>query len=241
MTFYHFCNCVALAYVPFVLVYKSAGLSEYGAFWKVVSAGAFYMLTQLAKMLALATFFPAEFDDNDSENFDFDFITEFLKATVDLADVLGLYLVMQRVLATHGQGKSAHVKVLVAGIGFAFAEFVFTRLVALWVGARGVEFNWRHLQSGFEANLSLAHFITLSGLTWMATNNLRMSGNQRAAVLPILGALMLAASYKSLAMEAVARVLQLGSWTALFYKALATLGIGLVTLQLYVGVTGQTH
>lgn len=36
--------------------------SEYGAFWKCIQAGGFYVFTQLTKMLLLATFSP------DSEN-----------------------------------------------------------------------------------------------------------------------------------------------------------------------------
>ena len=35
MTLYHFANCLALAYTPYYLTYKYAGLAEYGAFWKV--------------------------------------------------------------------------------------------------------------------------------------------------------------------------------------------------------------
>ena len=49
----------------------------------------------------------------------------FPQATVDLADLVGIYLVMQRV---SGKGQ---VKVLVAGLGWAFAELVLTRLVFL--------------------------------------------------------------------------------------------------------------
>ena len=125
MTFYHFGNCLALAYVPYHLTYKLAGLSEYGAFWKCVTAGFIYTITQLAKMLFLvketnkkgikeqgvtkaisfqATFFPEEWDDEPEDvpvDLDLDvpfvFITEFLKVTVDLVDLIGLHLVMQRV------------------------------------------------------------------------------------------------------------------------------------------------
>lgn len=32
--------------------------SEYGAFWKCIQAGVIYAITQLCKMLVLATFFP---------------------------------------------------------------------------------------------------------------------------------------------------------------------------------------
>lgn len=30
-----------------------------------------------------------------------------------------------------------------------------TRLVPLWVGARGVEFDWKYIQMSFDANVSL--------------------------------------------------------------------------------------
>ena len=45
------------------------------------------------------------------------------QATVDMADLVGIYLVMSRV-----SGKGS-VKVLIAGLGWAFAELVLTRLV----------------------------------------------------------------------------------------------------------------
>ncbi len=77
------------------------------------------------------------------------FFQEFMKITVDLADLVGLYLVMQRV---SGKGQ---VKVLVAGLGWAFAELVFTRVIVLWVGARGIEFDWKYIQKSFDANISL--------------------------------------------------------------------------------------
>ena len=41
--------------------------SEYGAFWKCVTAGSIYMITQLAKMLFLATVFPVPLDDDDDD------------------------------------------------------------------------------------------------------------------------------------------------------------------------------
>ena len=30
-----------------------------------------------------------------------------------------------------------------------------TRLIPLWVGARGVEFDWKYIQMSFDANVSL--------------------------------------------------------------------------------------
>merc|ERR1719412_1487496 len=51
-------------------------------------------------MIFLATFFPTSGDDDDvylDREIPFDAVTEFLKLTVDLADLIGIYLVMQRV------------------------------------------------------------------------------------------------------------------------------------------------
>merc|ERR1719229_491843 len=80
-------------------------------------------------MLFLATFFPMSDMEEPEETGEhkFDFLTDFLRATVDIADLVGIYLVMSRV----------------AGLGWGFAELVLTRLVFLWVGARGVEFDWK--------------------------------------------------------------------------------------------------
>ena len=108
-----------------------------------MTAGLVYMVTQLAKMLFLATFFPSgddEFDESGggeaaaaavaaaAASADFDFLTEFLKLTVDLADLIGLHMIMQRFVAGKGT-----VKILVAGVGWAFAEFLLTRVIFLWV------------------------------------------------------------------------------------------------------------
>jgi len=55
--------------------------AEYGAFWKCVTSGCVYMFTQLAKMMFLATFFPASTDDEDEllhvgdKEMPFDFVT----------------------------------------------------------------------------------------------------------------------------------------------------------------------
>merc|ERR1719402_1537138 len=84
-------------------------------------------------MLFLASFFPMGDIEAEETEHKFDLVQDFLRATVDLADLVGIYLVMQRV--------SGKVKVMVAGLGWAFAELVLTRLVFLWVGARGVEFD----------------------------------------------------------------------------------------------------
>ena len=88
MTLYHFANCLALAYTPYYLTYKYTGLSEYGAFWKVGQASLMYILTQLAKMLFLATFFPMSDMEEEEGEHKFDLLNDFLRATVDIADLV---------------------------------------------------------------------------------------------------------------------------------------------------------
>merc|ERR1719187_297027 len=73
-------------------------------------------------MVFLASFFPMGDIEQEETEHKFDLVQDFLRATVDLADLVGIYLVMQRV---SGKGQ---VKVLVAGLGWAFAELVLTRL-----------------------------------------------------------------------------------------------------------------
>jgi len=74
---------------------------------------------------------------------------EFLKATVDLADLGGLYLVL---MGIPGKG---HAKVLTAGVGWAGADILLSRFLLLWVGARGAEFDWIYVQKSFDSNISL--------------------------------------------------------------------------------------
>merc|ERR1719370_2677132 len=117
-------------------------------------------------MVFLATFFPMSDDEDDvylDKEIPFDALTEFLKLTVDLADLVGIYFVMQKVA---GKGQ---VKILVAGVGWAFAEFLLTRVIFLWVGARGVEFDWTYIQKSLDSNVSLVHYLTLAALVWLYT------------------------------------------------------------------------
>merc|ERR1719318_2209854 len=180
-------------------------------------------------MLFLATFFPmSELEGEEESQAMLQPLHQFLRATVDMADLVGLYLIMSRV---SGRGS---VKVLVAGLAWAFAELVLTRLVFLWVGARGVEFDWRYIQKSFDANISLLHFITLATLVWMWTKRNSQHG---AGVTGVLSLVLGLACYKGLLVSGAASIMQLGSWATLLQDAVVSVCLGLVSLQLYLGVT----
>merc|ERR1719188_1300806 len=154
-------------------------------------------------MLFLATFFPMSELEEEEGGHKFDFFNDFLRATVDMADLVGIYLVM-------------------------------SRLVFLWVGARGVEFDWRYIQKSFEANISLLHFITLSALVWLWGKRNSTSGAGLTGVLVLVLALC---CYKGLLVSLTVSALQLSSWGALLQEAAVSTCLGLVSLQLYLGLT----
>ena len=87
-----------------------------------------------------------------------------MKSTVDILDLVGLHVVITRIC-----GKT-DLKYLVAAIGWASAELVVTkfdffcfpfiiffsdRFLPLWVGARGIEFDWKYIQMSLDSNIAL--------------------------------------------------------------------------------------
>ncbi|KAB0799548.1 hypothetical protein PPYR_07428 [Photinus pyralis] len=220
MTLYHFGNCIALIYVPYYLTYKYSGLSEYGAFWKCIQAGCVYMFTQLAKMLILATFFP----DNESD-LGGDFVGEFLKSTVDLADLVGLYMVLGSI---PGKG---HSKVLTAGVGWATAEVILSRALLLWVGARGAEFDWKYIHKCLESNIALVQHISTVTLIWLWTRH-----DLPLNFKPVVTALLLFSSFKPFLLETLFKFLITGPWVVIFVKALVTVSVSVFTLIIYAGL-----
>ncbi|XP_038669397.1 BOS complex subunit TMEM147 [Scyliorhinus torazame] len=221
MTLFHFGNCFALAYFPYFIAYKCTGLSEYNAFWRCVQAGATYLFVQLCKMLFLATFFPTW----DTSVGVYDFIGEFMKSTVDLADLVGLHLVMSK-----NAGKGEY-KIMVAAMGWSTAELIMSRCIPLWVGARGIEFDWKYIQMSFDSNISLVHYITMAGLVWMFSRY-DLPRHYRLPIAVLLGLSV----YKAFLMESFVHVLLLGSWTALLIKAMVTGAISLSSLILYINL-----
>ncbi|XP_066594482.1 BOS complex subunit TMEM147 [Prorops nasuta] len=222
MTLYHFGNCLALVYVPYYLTYKYSGLSEYGAFWKCIQAGGIYIFTQLVKMLALATFFPMA--DSIKED-GFDLFGEFLKASIDLADLIGILIVLNGI---PGKG---HAKVLTAGIGWAGAEVLLTRFLLLWVGARGAEFDWKYIQKSLESNINLVQHIATATLVWLWSRH-----DLKRGLVPIVVCLLLLTVYRPLVFDFVSSILIAGPWSMLLIKALSTFFIGVTALHIYAGL-----
>ena len=62
---------------------------------KLAFAGFVYMVTQLAKMLILATFFPSL---EESVSGGVGILTEILKTAVDVGDLAGIYFIINRTI-----------------------------------------------------------------------------------------------------------------------------------------------
>lgn len=86
--------------------------------------------------------------------------------------MLGLYLVLTRLLGRSemkvlitsvgkygedGEGL-IHEDISVMVPGWGMAEVLGTKVIPLWVGARGVEFSWTNLQTALDANINLVQF-----------------------------------------------------------------------------------
>ncbi|XP_026732968.1 transmembrane protein 147 [Trichoplusia ni] len=226
MTLYHFGNCLALVYAPYHMAYKFSGISEYATFSKCVYAGGLYIFTQLCKMLLLATFFPDT--DNSHITGEYNVFLEILKATVDFADLFGLYLALNSV---PGKG---HAKILTAAIGWASAEVVVTRSVLLWVGARGSEFDWRYVRACAESNVALLAAGASAALVWLWT---RSDLPRRLA--PGVGALLLLAPYRALLEDALGAALALSGWALLALRAAHAAALALASLAMYAVLAQQ--
>eukprot|EP01027_Heterolobosea_sp_BB2_P004950 GEZU01007615.1.p1 GENE.GEZU01007615.1~~GEZU01007615.1.p1 ORF type:complete len:110 (-),score=3.44 GEZU01007615.1:21-350(-) len=100
MTLFHLSNCLALTYGPIYVIYK-AKLAESGAMPNLIYAGFIYAITQLGKMLLMATFIPSGSD----------FVLEALKSLFNVIDLVGFYIVITR--STGDKDR----KVLSAGLG----------------------------------------------------------------------------------------------------------------------------
>ena len=78
-----------------------------------------------------------------------------MKSTVDLGDLAGFYFILTSVT---GKGD---LRFMTAGVGWATAELFVTRVLPLWFGARGTEFDWKYIQMSLESNVNLVIIIII--------------------------------------------------------------------------------
>ncbi|KAK4472736.1 hypothetical protein MN116_003961 [Schistosoma mekongi] len=152
MGLFHLANCLALATGPHLLVYKSTGIRENDALWPCCKIACLYALTQMLKFF-LVTLAPHNYlSKSDSATFDVFGI---------LLEIIIISLVVRRPLFR------SEFNVVASSVGWAVASLIATRYVPIWVGTRGLEFDWRYLCLSYEANLDLVDTFVMFYAVWL--------------------------------------------------------------------------
>ncbi|KRX87719.1 Group XV phospholipase A2 [Trichinella pseudospiralis] len=194
-------------------------MAEYCSKRKCVAAGFGYFLTQLIKMLILATFFPT----TDQEGVQFHPFPELMKAMVDVLDVIGLYVVINRNWSGKGDARF-----LAAGLGWSSADSLATRIVPFWTGARGTTFSWKYIQMCLESNYNLVYYVALASFLWLWTRR-EIPSTMKIALRFILTFAVFKAFLKDLLMQYYG----ISSWILLIIHFLVTVFMALMAMAFY--------
>eukprot|EP00475_Leptophrys_vorax_P021513 TRINITY_DN2923_c0_g1_i1.p1 TRINITY_DN2923_c0_g1~~TRINITY_DN2923_c0_g1_i1.p1 ORF type:complete len:236 (-),score=65.89 TRINITY_DN2923_c0_g1_i1:34-741(-) len=162
MTLYHWICCMGLTYGPFYFMFR-AGQSVYDAnnanVRIVLNTASYYFITQLAKILVMATFLPSA-DPNSS----FNSTIVLVSCVVNFIDFVGLYQTGARSL---GNRLVFEKNVLLTGLGWSIAEAVTLNLIPLWIEARGMEFEWKFVFIGLQANINMFWAFGMIATVWL--------------------------------------------------------------------------
>ncbi|KAH8854151.1 Transmembrane protein 147 [Schistosoma japonicum] len=152
MGLFHLANCLALATGPHLLVYKSTGIRENDALWPCCKMACLYALTQMLKFF-LVTLAPHNYlSKSDSATFD---------AFGILLEIIIITLIVRRPLFR------SEFNVVASSVGWSIASLIATKYVPIWVGTRGLEFDWRYLCLSYEANLDLVDTFVMFYAVWL--------------------------------------------------------------------------
>eukprot|EP01006_Ploeotia_vitrea_P046721 TRINITY_DN67056_c6_g1_i1.p1 TRINITY_DN67056_c6_g1~~TRINITY_DN67056_c6_g1_i1.p1 ORF type:complete len:230 (-),score=117.15 TRINITY_DN67056_c6_g1_i1:954-1643(-) len=206
MTLFHFFNCAMLAYGPSVVLFNSSRLPEYSAKSTVAYGGLGFAASAVVKGLLLATFMTAV-DDVTA----FDLTHELGKALVGCLDLVSVGITLQR---APGRLPKA-LRVLAVGLGWGLAEALLSYLIPLWMGARGMEFDWQYVRIGITANVNIVMHVAFVAVVWLYTR-------QRAvpqAWKPLIVAIAAARLLLPMGDHYLQAVLGFGVWDALVVRS----------------------
>jgi hypothetical protein len=157
------------------------------------------VLSQLSKMLFLATFLPEAAEGSGV-------VSQVIRVVMAAADI-GAFVIAFRYARGDPRGR-----VLGIALGWNFGEIVFRRVAFFWLGAWSAEFSWSFLCTALESNASLllvfatVYFVDV---WWTPKRGNKDVGSFQSQAL--YQAVALAAFFPLLAMY-------LGEWQALLVK-----------------------
>lgn len=108
---------------------------------------------------------------------------------------------------------------------------ILSRVLLLWVGARGAEFDWIYVQKCLESNILLVQHIATATLVWLWSRH-NLNKNLKFVVTIVL----VLSCYKPLLLESLILILRLSPWLGLVVKGAFTLFYALFTLTIYAGL-----
>uniref|UniRef100_A0A7E5A0S4 BOS complex subunit TMEM147 n=1 Tax=Panagrellus redivivus TaxID=6233 RepID=A0A7E5A0S4_PANRE len=217
MTFFHALNCVTLAYVPLVILYKYSGITEYVTIWKVLRATGIYFVTQFVKMLVLATLFP------DIEGDESNLILEFFKSLADTLDIIGVHLAITYAFSGKGEIRS-----FAAGYSWGVGHAIGRYLASFINVARTTAYHSQYIQYAIESNFDVFYFLAFAHLVWLSSRS-GLSTKTRPVVMV---ALMLFA-LKAFFFHLLQHYFDFQSWTLLASKLALTAAYISVALHAY--------
>ncbi|GAM19683.1 hypothetical protein SAMD00019534_028580 [Acytostelium subglobosum LB1] len=163
MTVLHFLSCVGITYAPIYIAYKSTRIGEFKSFSPVLFGAAGYFVTQLAKMMLLATFLPS-FDTSI-----YSVYQEVIRLFNGVVDLFAIFVLL------HLSHAPKDVRALGIGLGWALADAL-PRVYSLW-GAMPLEFDSMHLINSFESNVATLHSVAICYVVASLTRKQKKSGN----------------------------------------------------------------
>jgi len=152
MTYYHFFNCVLLAFAPGFIAYKAI-LSEYSCFQVCIFSGIAYLVAQLTELIVEGTIMTTP------EVPSFDIIRALIRAVISGLDFVAMWFVLRKHLR--------YPDVVGVGLGWSLMESLALRLIPLWMGARGQEFSYSYLLTALDANIFLLFHVGVASLLYI--------------------------------------------------------------------------
>jgi len=152
MTYYHFFNCVVLAFAPSLIVYKAI-LSEGSCLQVSIFSGIAYLVAQLAELIVEGTIM------NTTEVPSFNLIRVLVRAVISGLDFVAMWFILRKHLR--------YPDMIGVGVGWSVMESLAMRLIPLWMGARGQEFSFQYLLTAIDANIFLLFHVAVATLLFV--------------------------------------------------------------------------
>jgi len=232
MAILHFMNCMLLTFGPLIVLYRSSKLFEERALRSCTFAGFGFAATQVIKIFVMATFLPTPTEAAVAVAAvslpiaapTFHLTQELMKTAVNLIEYFGVKMTLE---GKHLAKYEHHVRVLAVGLGWTFAESLVLYLIPLWIGARGMEFEWEYIEMGVASNISLLLHIGFAGLVWLRTRT-DISASAKKILLPAMVTYLVL----PLPLSYLEKVQLVSHWDLLALRLIAGLLLGMLSKNL---------